>query len=73
MNPWLDFVVTVVIRLICGFVLGAVASYIFGFRVYMRGLANGDFPVERLLIWGGIGAVICMFTTPRDSLPWIKG
>lgn len=73
MNPWVDFLVTVLVRLACGFVLGAIASYLLGFRVYMRGLANGDFPVDRLLIWGGVGALLCLLTTPRDSWPWVKG
>jgi hypothetical protein len=72
MNPWADFVVTVLVRFVCGVLLGALACLIFGFRVVMRAIAEDGFPIERFLIWGAIGGVICIFTTPREMWPWTK-
>ena len=72
MNPWLDFVITVAIRFVCGAVLGAVAVFIITYRSTLRDIAEGHFPIERVLLFAAIGGVICTFTTPRDSLPWVK-
>ena len=72
MNAWLDFLLTIVVRLVCGFVLGVFASLIVGFRIFMRAIADSTLPWERIWIWGGAGAVICLFTIPRQSLPWTK-
>ncbi len=70
MNPWLDFLITVLVRFVCGFVLGCVASYILGFRTVMRAISEDGFPIERFLVWGAIGGIICIFTTPREMWPW---
>lgn len=72
MNPWLDFIITVLVRLLCGAVLGAVAAFIITFRSTMREISQSHFPIERVLIFALIGGVICTFTTPRDSRPWVK-
>ncbi len=73
MNPWLDFLVTLLVRFFSGFVIGCIVSYAFGFRIVMRAISEDGFPVERFLVWGTVGGILCMFTSPRDSWPWSKG
>lgn len=73
MNAWFGFLLTLAVRFISGAVIGCVISFVFGFRVVMDAIAEARLPLERFLIWGVIGGVICMLTAPRDSWPWIKG
>lgn len=72
MNPWVDFIITVLVRFVCGAILGALGAFILTFRGAMREVAQSHFPIERVLVFAAIGGVICTFTTPRDSLPWVK-
>ncbi len=73
MNAWFGFLLTLAVRFISGAVIGCVVSLLLGFRVVMGAIAEGRLPIERFLVWGAIAGVICMFTAPRDSWPWIKG
>ena len=71
MNPWLDFLITVAIRLVCGAALGIGAFFLIAFRRLMNELARDQFPLGWLALWALIGGVLCTLTTPRDSLPWM--
>ena len=74
MNPWLDFVITVVVRFVCGFVLGCIASFIIGYRTVMRAVADGDFPVMRFLVWGAIGGIVdALVLVQADEPPEVPG
>ena len=72
MNPWVDFFVTVAVRFVCGFVIGCIASFVLGFRTVLSAISESDFPVERFLVWGAVGGIVCIFTTPRDDWPWTR-
>ncbi|MCA9295793.1 MAG: hypothetical protein KC983_04735, partial [Phycisphaerales bacterium] len=70
MNPWVDFLITVIVRFICGFIIGAVGLFIVRFRFILRALSEGALPYNTILICGGIAGVLCVFTTPRHMRPW---
>ena len=72
MGGWRGFLIAVAVRVVCGAVLGLLASAILGYRVILRTMAEGDMGTValRLVVWGGIGALICACTTPRHSWPW---
>ena len=75
MGGWKTFLIAVAVRFVAGAVLGCGASVLFGLRPTLRTVANDD-PgglVLRLIVWGAIGAVICVCTTPRESWPWRNG
>ena len=72
MGAWGDFLLTLVVRFLCGAVLGAIAMFVVRFRAVMNVIAQDGFPFMTLLLWCAGGGVIAMFTTPRHMLPWTK-
>ena len=72
MNPWLDFLITVLVRFTVGAVLGGIGFTLFGLRRFLGELAHDHFPIGWLTIWALIGGTLCILTTPRDSRPWVK-
>jgi hypothetical protein len=72
MNTWGDFIFALVLRLIGGVVLGVLASVLLGYRVILKEFSHDEVGtvVVRLALWGVVGGIICMFTTPRETWPW---
>jgi len=68
----LDFLFIITIRFLGGVVLGCGACLVFGYKVILRSAAEGHFPIVRLIVWGVIGGLIAVFTTPRHQWPWNK-
>lgn len=73
-NPWPDFLFTLVVRLLCGVILGALACFILSWRGILRSFSHNQTHVP--LIWLGLcaltGGVIALFTVPRWQTPWYK-
>jgi len=73
-NKWNDFLLTVFIRFTCGVFLGCLVSVLFGYRTILKALSEDNIwgVVARLAVWGVVGGIICIFTTPRYTWPWYK-
>src|SRR5438270_1758509 len=73
-NKWPDFLFTITVRLICGIVLGGLASFLFAWTGVLRTLSHNN--THRSLIWLGLwglaGAIIAVCTIPRWQTPWYK-
>ena len=75
MSKWLDFLFTIVVRLICGVVLGSGAGMLLNYKGILRSFSKDNLkgPVIWLALCGLVGGVIAIFTVPRWQTPWYKG
>jgi hypothetical protein len=69
-----DFLITLAVRFVGGAVLGCIASVVLGYRTILQAFAEDEIGavVLRFLIWGVIGGIVGMVTTPRWQTPWYK-
>ena len=72
---WSGFIITVVVRFISGMVLGGIASIVYDYRGILSELSQDALwsVVMRLAVWGIVGGVICVLTTPSYTWPWRRG
>ena len=74
-SKWLDFIFTVVVRLICGIILGCLAGLIAISRYKLWAIlgdnTRGPLIVVALFALGG--GIVAVFTTPYWQTPWYKG
>jgi len=75
MSKWLDFLFTIVVRLICGVVLGSGAGMLLNYKGILWSFSKDNLkgPVIWLALCGLVGGVIAIFTVPRWQTPWYKG
>lgn len=73
-SKWPDFLFTVVVRLLCGGVFGALVCLLLTgtgiLKVFSRG--NTHVPLIWLGLWGLAGSLVAVFTVPRWQTPWYK-
>jgi hypothetical protein len=69
---WSDFLFAVVVRLICGLILGALAGLIVGWRTILRWETREKTAaiVFWLLAWAFGGAITAVLRIPRWQTPW---
>ncbi len=74
-NKWPDFIFTVVVRFICGIVLGSLACLLVSYRGILRAFSHNNIrgPVIWLVLCGLAGGIIAVFTVPHWQTPWYKG
>jgi hypothetical protein len=74
-SKWPDFLFTIAVRLICGAVLGCLACFLFFWRGILRSFSHDHIqgPLLLLLLCGGVGSLIAVFTIPYWQTPWYKG
>jgi len=75
MSKWLDFLFTLVVRLICGVVLGSGAGMLISYKGILRSFSHDHLkgPIIWLALCGLVGGAIAIFTVPRWQTPWYKG
>lgn len=71
-NRFLDFLLTLLMRLLAGVVLGAIVGLMFNFHAFVRGSATNQFPWYLLKWWCLGGAVLLAFTIPKENRFWTK-
>jgi len=74
-NSWPDFIFTIIVRLLCGGVLGGLACFVFMWRGILNAFAHNNtrVPLVVLSVCGIVGGLIAVFTVPRWQTPWYKG
>jgi heme/copper-type cytochrome/quinol oxidase subunit 2 len=74
-SKWPDFIFTVVVRFVCGFVLGALACLLVSYRGILRAFShdNTRTPLIWLAVCSLLGAIIAVVTVPYWQRPWYKG
>ncbi len=75
MSRWPDFMFTVVIRFICGTVLGGLLCLLMFYRGVLRSFSHNHIwsVVVWLGLWGFGGGLVAVFTIPKWQTPWYKG
>jgi hypothetical protein len=73
-NSWLDFLFTIVLRLISGAILGTLFLVFFRWKGILQSFSRDDLhgPLVSLLLSGAVGGVIDMLTVPYWQLPWYR-
>ena len=75
MSKWPDFLFTIVVRFICGLVLGGMACVLLFYRGILRSFSHNH--IRSVGIWLAIwcvgGGLIAVFTVPKWQTPWYKG
>lgn len=73
-SKWPNFLFTVGVRFVCGFVLGGLACFLFFWRGVLRASAHGHH--AWVPIWLGIcaviGGIVAVGAIPRWQTPWYK-
>jgi len=71
----MDFLFTIVVRLISGAVLGCGAGMLLGYKGILRAFSQNHLkaPIIWLALCGLAGGVIAIFTIPPWQTPWYKG
>jgi hypothetical protein len=74
-NKWPDFLLTVAVRFICGFVFGCLAFFVIFWRGILRSFShdNSSAPLIVMILCGAVGSIIAVFTIPYWQTPWYKG
>ncbi|HWF18144.1 MAG TPA: hypothetical protein VG754_02710 [Verrucomicrobiae bacterium] len=74
-SKWPDFLFTLTVRFICGFILGGAACILVTFKGIMRAFANNHLltPVIWVCVFGIAGGLVAVFTIPAWQRPWYKG
>jgi len=74
MSKWLDFLFTIVVRLICGVVLGSGAGMLLNYKGILWSFSKDNLkgPVIWLALCGLVGGVIAIFTFPVGRRLGIK-
>jgi hypothetical protein len=69
---WSDFLFAVVVRLICGLILGALAGLIVGWRAVLRWEAREKTAAVAFwfIAWAVGGGIIAILRIPRWQTPW---
>jgi hypothetical protein len=62
----------VLVRFVSGAIIGGIAFFVFGLRLFLRQVARDHFPTGYVLLFIAAGGVIAACTTPRESWPWIE-
>lgn len=73
-SKWPDFLFTVAVRLVCGFILGGLACFLIFWSGILRVSAHGRHSSVAMaaVICGLVGALVAIFTIPRWQTPWYK-
>jgi hypothetical protein len=73
-SKWPDFLFTIAVRFICGFVLGSLVCLLFSWRGVLRAFSHNQ--IHAPFIWLGLcavaGGIVAVFTVPRWQTPWYK-
>ena len=74
-SKWPDFIFTVVVRFICGILLGCLAGLLVAYRGILRAFSHNNTwgPLVLLALAALAGGIIAVFTTPSWQTPWYKG
>lgn len=74
-KKWPNFLFTVVVRFVCGGVLGGLAFFLLAYRAVLRAFSRNDTqgPLLLLAVACVIGGLVAVWTTPRWQTPWYKG
>ncbi|HZR16441.1 MAG TPA: hypothetical protein VFE51_03870 [Verrucomicrobiae bacterium] len=74
-SKWPDFLLTVAVRFVCGFVLGCLACFVLFWRGILRSFShnNSMAPLVIMIVCGVVGSLIAVFTIPHWQTPWYKG
>lgn len=75
MNKWPDFLFTVIVRFLCGTVLGAVICLVFFYKGILTAFSHNHIRVVVvwLILWVVGGGLVAVFSVPRWQTPWYKG
>ena len=74
MTKWPDFLSTLIIRFICGIILGVLLCLLISYRGILRSFSHNNLLSVALWLslWGLAGALVALFTTPKRQTPWDK-
>ncbi len=74
-SKWPDFIFTILVRFVCGVLLGGLGCAVFTYRGILRAFSHNQIrgPLIWLAICGLVGGLIAVFTTPYWQTPWYKG
>ena len=74
-SKWPDFLLTVLVRAVCGFVLGSIVFLLIFWKGILRSLShnNTHAPLIVMILCGAVGGIIAVFTIPYWQTPWYKG
>jgi hypothetical protein len=74
-SKWPDFLFTVVVRFICGIVLGCRALIFFDWKGVLWAFSRDDtrVPLILLVLCGLAGGIVAVFTVPYWQTQWYKG
>ena len=70
-SKWPDFLFTVVVRFICGIVLGCLAWILFDWKGALWSFARDDTRLSLVLVvlCGLVGGIVAVFTVPHWQTP----
>jgi hypothetical protein len=74
-SKWPDFIFTIIVRFICGVVLGCLACFLLFWKAILRAFSHNHThaPLVLMLLCGIVGGLIAVFTVPHWETPWYKG
>jgi hypothetical protein len=74
-SKWPDFLFTVLVRFVCGVLLGGLAYFLFFWRGLLLSFShdNTKGPLVVMIVCGFIGGIIAVYTIPHWQTPWYKG
>jgi hypothetical protein len=74
-SKWPDFLFTIIVRFICGSLLGGLACVFFTYKGILRSFShdNTHGPLIWLSLCCAAGGIVAVFTVPYWQTPWYKG
>jgi hypothetical protein len=70
-----DFIFALIVRLLCGAVIGGLAGVLFGWKILLKSAGRGesDYVVWWFVAWTLGGAVVAVARIPYWQRPWYRG